>query len=148
MTKRIRYWVIRILGVVLGIFFLLVAFLTISQGDGTEMWVGPLMGIIFVSYGLFGQHGLKRLVSFLIWPLFFPMSLAFLAWSSLQLWYAASRQLIRAWPYSDVHLWSNDPVNFSIIVGIHLFVLLQVTGFLYMLWLSIECKRGSHDQGL
>lgn len=127
----------------MGLGFLLISFVAFSTGYGAEMWVAPIVGTVFILYSLFDERRLRRIVTLLLWPLILPAILAITGWSSFQLWSAASSQVVRAWPYSGSHLWSSSPLYFSFITVLHLFVLVQSIGILYILWLSIQSQRGA-----
>ena len=148
MIRVALYRIIRFLGAVLGIAFLVVSITEIALGGGVENTIGLFLGAIFFGYGLLGEPGLRRGLSFLVWPVFFPVSLAFSGWSCFQLWQAVSIQLIRAWPHSSDHLWAIEPRYFALIVCLHIFVLIQTMGFLYVLWLLYQAHRSESARAL
>lgn len=137
MAKPMSYWIIRALGCLVGVPIMLVYLLMAASGEGYQHYLNSMFGLSFMVYGVFGQKGLARMAILLKWPLVFPLAIASLGWSLFQLWSAFYVQEICYWPQSDPRVWSVEPTNFLLGVLIQVFILIQASGVLCLLWSSL-----------
>lgn len=141
MYQRKLYWPLIILGVFIGLLFIAVSLVAYSSKHDPILWLTSVLGACFLVYGLFGQAGLRRIKVIVFWPFLVPVSLFFVIWSLNQLWLAVTVQEIQTWPYSDTHFWSVEPVYFSLVLVLQVFILIQGFGILYASWMLARSRK-------
>lgn len=63
MAKGIVEKIIRVLGVLVGVLFIAVfLFMLLREGNGQVFWPAPILGVLFLVYGLGGYKALSKLL--------------------------------------------------------------------------------------